>query len=353
VDRNSGRTYLTNLSRKSELQPAFDFGHLCRLDLDAGTLGTFSVNCEREFTPLRWVVKSNEGAYLLSLSDDSGTTEPASISHYEFALPDRRVSIPYKEFLDDYRIPPSGGLYVASSSLGRCSIIFPHEIRGVVRTFADMGRTIIEPKFKSQRPNNEKLMEALTAFSLWAEARTTGSMVALLARQRVLRSYIEHIFGVIAGPSWAKAEHDYLSNPNSPGAALRLIQSVTEIAEIRERLERQHQTMSNTTPKERAEYLVRVLGRLIKRVPSTGSVGRYGILSKSSRWHSEFALRLASAPETLDYWTHGWFGAGVKALIDNQLLARAARFVVLTTSNHLQSSDRNRQNSLYAGWDWT
>lgn len=351
VNRGSGRAYLAKLSRQTNLQPGFDFGQSCRIDLNAGELGIFSAICEREFTPLRWVVKSTAGAYLLSLSDDSGASEPASITRYEFGFPDR--AIPIKQSIEDYRVGPNGGLYVARGPLGQCSIIFPHEITGTLRSFADMGRTIIEPRFRSQPLSIENLEHALEIFRLWIEARTTGSMVALLARQRVLRTHTAHMFGMIGGARWAKAEISYQSNPSSAGALQGLSKAVTDLANVRQKLEHQYQTMKNASPKEHAGRLAEVLGSLIKRVPSTIAVGRYGVLSKSPRWQAEFALRFASAPETLEFWTHDWFLAGLKGVINNPTLACAARFIVLTTSNYLQSTDRNEQGSLYAGWDWT
>ncbi|MDX6528507.1 MAG: hypothetical protein QOH41_797 [Blastocatellia bacterium] len=353
IEPKSGRAYLARLTRRPDLQSAFDFGQSCRIDLDAGELGIFSVACEREFTPLRWVVRSNAGAYVLSLSDDSGSSETASVKRYEFAFPDRPIPIPYKKALEDYPITTAGGLYVARGSMGHCSIIFPHEITGTVRSFADMGRTIIEPTFRSQQLSIEKLEEALAIFRLWTEARTTGSMMALLARQRLLRAYTAHMFGMIGGSQWARAETSYQSNPSSAGAVQKLSRAVTDLANIRQHLEHQYQRMKDASPEEHAGRLAEILGTLINRVPATGGVGRYRVLSKSSRWQAEFALRLASAPETLDYWTHDWCPAGLKGLIGNQLLARAARFIVLTISNDLQSTDRNQQSSLYAGWEWT
>lgn len=353
IKPNSGRAYLARLTHRPDLQPAFDFGQSCRIDLDAGELGIFSVNCEREFAPLRWVVRNNAGAYVLSLSDDSGSSETASVKRYEFAFPDRPIPIPYKEALEDFPIKVDGGLYVASGSMGQCSIIFPHEITGTVRSFADMERTIIEPTFRSQQLSIEKLAEALAIFRLWTEARTTGSMMALLAKQRLLRAYTAHMFGMIGGSQWARAETTYQSNPSSAGAVQKLSRAVTDLANIRQHLEHQYQTMKNASPEEHAGRLAEVLGTLIKRVPATSGVGRYRVLSKSSRWQAEFALRLASAPETLHYWTHDWCPAGLKGVIGNQLLARAARFIVLTISSSLQSTDRNQQSSLYAGWEWT
>jgi hypothetical protein len=116
VKFNFGRAYLAQLSRKPELQSAFDFSYSCRLEFNAGELGTISLICEREFTPLRWVVESNKTSYLLSLSDDSGANEQASVIRYDFSRPDHSNPIPYTQSFEDHVIPSSGGLYVARGS---------------------------------------------------------------------------------------------------------------------------------------------------------------------------------------------------------------------------------------------
>ncbi|MCA1623793.1 MAG: hypothetical protein LC778_08310 [Acidobacteria bacterium] len=355
IKSNSGRAYLAQLSRKPELQSAFDFANSCRVDFNAGELGTFSLTCEREFTPLRWVVESHNGSYLLSLSDDSGASEQASISRYDFICPDCSISVPYKQSFEGHIVPSSGGLYVANGSVTQCSIIFPHEVAGSLRTLADISRTVVEPQFQPRQPSVESLRDALSLFRLWAESRTTGSMMAMLAQQRVLQAYIGHIFSIIGGSAWAASENAYRSNPYHPNAAVKLSKAVADVQSIGKSLLHQYETMKDAAPKEHAMHLAVVLKSFIRSISSTNrsSTAQTGVrILRRGPWQAEFALRLASAPETVEYWARDWFAAGLTGVFENLLLARAARFIVLTTSQHLQSTDRNQHSSLYAGWDW-
>lgn len=353
---NSGRAYLAQLSRKPKLQSAFDFAYSCRIEFNAGELGIFSLTCEREFTPLRWVVESNISSYLLSLSDDSGASEQASVTRYDFRRPDCPISVPYKQSFENYVVPTSGGLYVARGSVAQCSIIFPHEVAGSVRTFADMNRTVVEPQFQSHQPSIESLRAALALFRLWTESRTTGNMMAMLAQKRVLQGYIAHIFSIIGGSKWAASESTYRSDPHHPSAAVKLSKAVTDEPSVCMSFFHQYETMKDATPKEHAVGLATGLKSFIKpiRPMRTVSAAQQGVVvTKGGRWQAEFALRLASAPETIEHWARDWFIAGLKGLLDNPLLARATRFIVLTTSHHMQNTERNQHTSLYAGWDWT
>lgn len=352
---NSGRAYLAQLSRKPELQTAFDFAYSCRIEFNAGELGTFSLNCEREFTPLRWVVKRNNASYLLSLSDDSGASDAASISRYDFNSPDRSITVPYRQSFEDYVVPLDGGLYVARGSAAQCSIIFPCEVVSVVRTFADINRSAFEPQFQSREPSIESLRESLALFKLWTEARTTGSVMAALAQQRVLLEYIAHIFSIVGGSKWAASEITYASDPYRSSARAELSRAVTDVPNIGLSLLHQYETMKDTTPKEHTIALANTLKSVFRpiRPMHTFSAAQQGVVvTKGGRWQAEFALRLASAPETIEYWAGDWFVAGLRGLLDNSLLALAARFIVLTTSHHIRNTERNQHTSLYAGWDW-
>jgi hypothetical protein len=353
VSRSVGKNYLGNLKHRPGLLTAFDSAQSCRIDLSADELGTFSFSCEREFTPLRWIIKNANRRYLLSLSDDSGADAKPLITHYDFATPDRPIPVNYAQIFENYEVPSSGGLYVAKGDGSQHGIIFPHEIKEPIRTLADIGKTIIYPTLKFQRVTVDKLAEAVAIFRLWTEARTIGSLVTLLARQRVLQAYIAYMFGMIAGSQWEKAEKAYQQNPKQANAAMRLADAVTDITRIKRDLQNQSRNLTHLSPKEHAERLATSFGSLIKRVHTTGSAEQFSVISKSPRWQAEFALRLASAPETLQYITSDWFSAGLKGLIGNQLLARASRFIVLTTSSALQSTHGNQQSSLYVGWEWS
>src|SRR5205085_11227822 len=111
-----------------------------------------------------------------------------------------------------------------------------------------------------------KLAEAVGVYRLWIEARTTGSLSALLARQRVMRAFIANMFGTIAGSEWAKAEKSYQQNPNQAYAAIRFADAVTNISRVKRDLQNQTQNMTDLSPKDHGERLAKIFGSLIKRV---------------------------------------------------------------------------------------
>lgn len=351
IKSNSGRAYLAQLSRKPELQSAFDFANSCQLDFNASELGTFSLTCEREFTPLRWVVESNNGSYVISFSDDSGASGQALITRYDFSCPDCPISVPYEQSFVNHTVPSSGGLYVAYRSATQCSIIFPHD-PGSLDTLADISRTVVEPQFQPRQPGVESLQDALSLFKLWAESRTTGSMIAMLAQKRVMQAYISYMFGIIGGATWAASEKAYRSDPYHPNAVGRLSKAFAEVPSISISLLHQYEKMKDAMPKEHAAQLAEVLKSFIRPVRNAAQHGVVVTKANGERWQAEFALRLATAPEAVESWAGVWFTAGLNGLIDNPLLARAAHFIVLATSYHLQSTNRNQHSSLYAGWDW-
>jgi len=133
---NSGRACLAKLAHNPEFQSASDSAVSCRLDIDAGELGTISYLCEREFTPLRWVVTRQNNSYRLVLSDDSGSSKKPAITHHEFHSPDWPVPISLDLTNQDYEIPSTGGLYFADGGDSHCSIIFPHKIEERMSSFA-------------------------------------------------------------------------------------------------------------------------------------------------------------------------------------------------------------------------
>jgi hypothetical protein len=349
---NSGRAYLAKLAHNPEFQSASDSAVSCRLDLNAGELGTISYVCEREFTPLRWLVTRQNNAYRLGLSDDSGSSKKPAITHYEFHSPDQPVPISSDLTKQDYEIPSSGGLYFARGDDSHCGIIFPHEIDERMSSFADMKKLVIQPKFRNTQRSTKGLQEALMLIQMWSEARTIGNLVALLARQRILQAIVTHIFGVICGQSWIAAERSYMDHAHRVNAVSNF-SNVIQSSSVADSLVRQSTTATKLTPKDHAEKLKQIFGKFIKPLNATAETRRVGaVIAKGARWQAEFALRLASAPESLGYWAHHWCIPGLQSLLDNPLLARAARFIVLTSSYELQKSDRNQDGSLYAGWDW-
>jgi hypothetical protein len=349
---NSGRAYLGQLAHNPEFLIASDSATACKLDFNAEELGAISFVFDREFAPLRWVIKRENNSYFLTLSDDSGATDKPVITHYDFSSPDRGVPISYDSSFDNREVPATGGLYFARGDEAQCGIIFPHLVSARLNSFADMKRLTIQPRFRSRERSTKALLEELALMRIWSEARTTGNIIALLARQRVLQAFIAYIFGVISGPRWAGAELTYMDSPHATNASVQLSKAI-ESSGVAARLLRASETMNECTPKTWAVELATVVARSIKPVRCSTAARRTGVVvSKGGRWQAEFALRLATMPESLDYWARDWLIPGLQGLLDNALLARAARFIVLTSSYELRGSDSSQTGSLYEGWDW-
>ena len=58
--------------QKKKTQEAYDISRICQLEFDADELGAFTVRFEREFTPLRWVLRRHGAKSILALLDDTG-----------------------------------------------------------------------------------------------------------------------------------------------------------------------------------------------------------------------------------------------------------------------------------------
>jgi len=77
----------------------------------------------------------------------------------------------------------------------------------------------------------------------------------------------------------------------------------------------------------------------------------YSSEQDSPIWIAEFGLRLASAPETLLHWAGEDFGTGMTRLLERAILAKAARYLVLTMWKK-QPAAPLTGGPLYRGWEW-
>lgn len=67
------------------------------------------------------------------------------------------------------------------------------------------------------------------------------------------------------------------------------------------------------------------------------------------RWLSEFALRLASAPHTVEAWADGRAGKALHNLLAHPELMRAARYITLIVAEKFEGESTS---SIYPGWTW-
>ena len=210
-----------------------------------------------------------------------------------------------------------------------------------------------------------RALELIRVIRWWTSARLTGQLLSALRRRDVVRALMRHFSSIFAGESWERGEARFESDGGvlqdlkrdvwtKPGETELIAAIVTRFAELYE-----------AHPSERA----RTLGSLVVRYLPSSSVrkevvsvrrdGKFAEIPNSSAevktnpgWLPEFALRLASDPESAAEWAGINLDFGVKEVFNKcPGLMRAARFLVLAIDRHA------RRNALeyggrYSGWDW-
>ncbi|HEY0136301.1 MAG TPA: hypothetical protein VGB85_19585, partial [Nannocystis sp.] len=176
---------------------AYDDAHVCEVEFSADELGTFTLRCEREFTPLRWSVRRDSAGCIAHLHDDACSGNLA-IERFSFERPTVGEKVPASA---EHRAPRGGGLYVATIGTFQAAIIVPPIVKGL----ADLR---CEPKVDAGQRTPETIIKLMTFVQLWGRARLPGDLIAGARRDTVLRSLTAHIHALLGGAAWASAESD-------------------------------------------------------------------------------------------------------------------------------------------------
>lgn len=315
-----------------EAQVAYDTARDCELEFTAEELGAFTVCCEREFTPIRWGLRRDGREHIALLVDDSGDSSPPLVTRRAFETPCIEEAL---EFAYSYAVPTTGGLYVAHRGDFTSAVIIPP----VVKSLSDLGCV---PRIDGEKRSAESVIHFLSIARLWGRARLSGDLLSAIRQRDILLALTRHIFRILGGERWAKAEGALGNGFIGFGDLERAISRHHEEIQIGEVLWRQHAELATADREER----IRALTELAKKfLPLPANAGDF-------RWFSEFALRLASDPVEVEAWAGPLLCDGLTNLLDGlPTLVRAARYLVLTTDRHLLSSTAIGQ--LYAGWRWT
>src|SRR5665811_18625 len=101
-----------HLRRNPSAQNAYDAADLCVLVVDGVELGVREVRAEREWTPLRWVLRRAGDQHCLELRDDTGSLSAPRVVRYDFAYPDVEIPTDAGLLVNSECAGPEGGLYV-------------------------------------------------------------------------------------------------------------------------------------------------------------------------------------------------------------------------------------------------
>ena len=339
-----------------DVQNLYDPAHTCHVELNAEELGTFSVTCEREFAPLRWVVRHRGTGDELTLVDDSGSPTPPEVSWYEFNAPDIPTRLDSSSFSAGSSVPSSGGLYRARAGQSECVVILSPATRS--RTLQEL---CVEPNVQTRPRSAAAVEELLSLIRMWSEARLTGALSAT-KRRAVLLSFIHAVFAIVGGENWSAAERmlRVQGEVASLEALKRAVSSKAPGTSLAAKLLMDSEAYAALSTSDRVVQFAATTCRLLQlEVPAPVAAARGGgdaVMRRGSgpqhpEWLCEFALRLASAPQTLQPWVGANLRSGLERLLEQPILARAARFLVLAVDRD-PSVVKSGDDRIYRGGGW-
>jgi len=296
-------------------------------------LGTAQLRCEREFAPLRWIVRRDRTGLLARLIDNTERSQ-VQVARFSFTLPAAPEPVDLAE-VSALRWP-AGGLLQARASDYVTSIVLPPVVHGLT----DLQRVAVHPSVPDGPPTREHLLSLVQLASLWSGASLTGDPFAHYARRAVLRGVTARLVSDAGGGRWAQLEdrgahddayrvHELLagvgSDPDQQRIAKAIGQRLGEWCEL--------------SPAKRVLQFALVLSAFKHLTQASPTDVRF----------SEFLLRAASEPGTLSALPEGELNHYIDEVRSFPVLIRAARFVVLAIHGNLDDDD---DTSSYRGWSW-
>ena len=356
------KPFFTKYFRESA-QKYYDAATLCRVEFSAEELGSISFDCEREFSPLRWVLRLKGRTHVMKLLDDSGSSSLPNVTYRSFERPSIEVALSLSiTNTNQYVVPPKGGMYVATQKSYEASAIAPPTITG----FSDLRCT---PQIDSQARSVESILGILDILRAWSNARLPGDFISAQRQHDVFGALTRNIFKIIGGVSWEREELDAsegakkvtrLKNAISKISGEKVIGTVLELhlgdlaaMHCRERVERLSsltQRYSDTPWQDIAAKLSQLFSQQLPKGSSKRSVWTQKSVSNENwEWLTELGLRLASSPLTVETWAGDRLRAGLTLLLENPMLGRVARFLVIMIDSYLISSSTEKTHE---SWQW-
>jgi hypothetical protein len=329
-----------NVLNDEAVQRAYDSALGCELSFTAEELGQFTLACQREFSPLRWITRWDNHGYVMRLRDDTGDPSGVRVFRFEFDRPDIPIAMAAESWQRPLRVPDAGGLYCARSTDCMRSIIFPP----VLHSFRELRAESI----LTERPRSaESLCDLVRSFEIWSGASLTGNPFTAHKRAGVLATFNTKIMQMLCGEDWESHEAAFSASrtqlgdlksaisrkPMEAGFGAALILKYVELAE-----------------KGLSDRVAAFSHFARSYLPLTG-FGEWPALPLDLYlWTTEFALRLMSRPQTLTAWAAGKMTLGMDYVLKCPSFARGARFFVLAIGSTIGTGPVRRINP--PNWEW-
>lgn len=341
-----GAYFEKSFQSHQDVRNMYDLAYTCMINIDAQEFGQHHLVFEREFVPLRWALQNSGQSHTLILFDDSGAAD-VKVYCYGFGKPELAIPVNVEAFKQPYTVPSSGGMYLASAASNHHGIIIPPQ-------FSPSDLLRISPEIQASVRSVQTIKELLGVIALWANARVTGNLLSSLRRRDVLIALFRRIFRLVSGDKWERAELSFDSQ--SDGDSIEIIKAaIASSAPERGLAAVLASDLPSLVSAPVSQRLFR-FSAIISRfsvIPSLSGLQHFEIdrLINKVQWICEFALRLASYPESVHDWAGQDLEIGIEVLLKAPLLARSARFLVLGIDRHLGPAPLHL-NRIYPGWEW-
>ena len=256
-------------------------------------LGAAELGCEREFTPLRWIVRTDRDGPFARLLLNTDNVNVA-VERYDFALPaePKRVSGPY-----DAVRHQSGGLLMARANTFTASIILPPK----VRYFSDLRRTRVVPHVAPVPNTTDGLLKLIRLSGSWASASLPGNPFGRHQRTAVFRA-LTSLVSTVSGRHWSEIEDQGLSRDEFNLPQMQAAVGIAPYQQaLAEAISRRLVSWYDLEPAKRVVELTAVLSIWHRRTS----------VASSDRQFVELLLRLASEPASLTDWSVSELRAGL------------------------------------------
>jgi hypothetical protein len=321
-------------------QEAYDLANNCELRFSAEELGQYDFKCPREFSPLRWILRWENGGYVARLKDDTGIQNGLQVARYEFARPDLPIPLDAASQDQPIPVPDAGGLYCARSNDACHSVVVPP----VIHSLSDLG---VRPVLLEKPRTAQSIAEIVSLYEIWSDARTSGDPLSSRRRSDVLEALMKAIVERSCGSEWLANEIKWSKNLGTIAELKSAISRKSFRAGFGATLWLRHAELAEQSLAQR----VAIFSQLAKshlELP-----GFAGITSQSNHlfeWTAEVTLRLFTRPGTLGQWAANQLSGGLAYILECPTLARGARFLALAIAFPAPSDKRSVTN--LPNWDW-
>jgi len=320
------------LRGSEELQRVYDEAEALVLTATCPELGMVQLRCERDFTPLRWVVGEDRDGPFARVVNNS-ETNVIDVVRYEFETPAQTE--PVATSTDEPFRWADGGLLQARIEDFESAVILPPRVRDL----DDLRRIKVVPQIASGSRTTDQAYRLVKLAHLWSSAALAAHPFAEICRRAVLGAITANLVSMIAGTRWAHLEQRGIRDD---AFTFHELQTMVGEETYQEALAAaiQHHLVGWTAlvPEARAEGFASVLATYKHRT----------YVEPGDKRFAEFLLRLASEPATLFEWPEDEVRESLDRVLVSPVLVRVARFLVLGI--HLDEDEA--AGSTYGGWLW-